>query len=351
MIKFPGLIDPHVHLREPGAVHKEDWQSGTAAALAGGFTTVFAMPNTQPSIIDQETFNQVEIAAKNKALCDYAHFLGAGPENTQTSQGLASNTIGLKMYLNQTFGTLRLDDMDLWAAHFRNWPKDKPIAIHAEGHTLAAAITFAAVYDRPIHLCHISLREEIHLIRDAKEQGLPITCEVTPHHLFLSEKDIPTIGAGRAEVRPILATEEDQQSLWDNLEYIDCFATDHAPHTLEEKDSQKPPPGFPGLETALPLLLTAIHAGRLTQEDIILRCYTNPRKIYKLPEQPETWIEVDPDARYQISAKNHFSRCGWTPFEDVPVQGSVERVIIRGEEVFHNGQILVKPGFGINISK
>ena len=137
---------------------------------------------------------------------------------------------------------------------------------------MAAGILFAAIYDRPVHIAHISLREEVLLIKAAKERGIKVTCEVCPHHLFLTRDDIPAIShghSGRGEVRPRLATREDVEALWQNLDVIDCFATDHAPHTIEEKDSDNPPPGFPGLETLLPLLLTAVDHGRLTMDDII----------------------------------------------------------------------------------
>src|SRR5690606_525252 len=140
-----------------------------------------------------------------------------------------------------------------------------------------------------------------------------VTCEVCPHHLFLTEDDLAAISngtSGRGEVRPRLATQEDVDSLWANLDVIDCFATDHAPHTLEEKDSENPPPGFPGLETLLPLLLTAVHEGRLSITDILQKSVVNPRKIFHLPEQPETWIEVDERAQYEIRAENQFTRCG-----------------------------------------
>ena len=116
-------------------------------------------------------------------------------------------------------------------------------------------------------------------------------------------------------MRPRLATPADVQALWDNLDVIDCFATDHAPHTVAEKDGSKPPPGFPGLETALPLLLTAVDEGRMTKDELVARMVTNPWRIFGLPEQPDTWIEVDPDAEYEIRAADAYSRCGWTPFE------------------------------------
>jgi carbamoyl-phosphate synthase/aspartate carbamoyltransferase/dihydroorotase len=352
MLKLPGLIDPHVHMREPGAIHKEDWDSGTSAALAGGVTLVLAMPNTKPPIFDAPTLDLALDAAGSKARCDYAQFLGAGPSNAAEAARLASRAAGLKMYLDQTFGELRLDSMTLWQDHFRTWPEDAPIVTHSESRSMAAAILMAAIYDRPVHIAHISLKEEILLIKAAKERGLRVTCEVCPHHLFLTRDELPTISRdhpGRGEVRPRLASREDVDALWANLDVIDCFATDHAPHTLAEKDGENPPPGFPGLETLLPLLLTAVAEGRLAVDDIMQKSILNPRRIFSLPEQPETWVEVDERAEYELHAAEMFSRCGWTPFEGWRVRGRVTRVVLRGQEAFKDGEVLASLGFGRNI--
>jgi dihydroorotase-like cyclic amidohydrolase len=351
-MQIPGLFDPHVHVREPGAIHKEDWDSGTAAALAGGFTTILAMPNTQPPITDLASLELALEPARRKARCDYAQFLGAGPENVDALPALAPRAAGLKMYLDQTYGPLRLDDMVLWMAHFMRWPREVvsgPIVAHAEGRSLAAVILMAAIYDRPVHLAHVSRREEITLIRAAKERGLKVTCEVTPHHLFLSEADLPTLGQGRSEVRPRLASLSDQAALWENLAVIDCFATDHAPHTLAEKDGPNPPPGFPGLETALPLFLTAVQSGRLSLTELLARMVTNPRRIFHLPEQLETWVEINTEARWEIHADRMYSRCGWSPFEGWQVRGKVERVVLRGREAYLDGKVLASPGSGRDV--
>jgi len=357
MLKLPGLIDPHVHVREPGQTHKEDWDTATRSALAGGITMLLAMPNTKPPIFDATTLDLALDAAYSKAHCDYAQFIGAGPDNAEIAAQLAPRAAGLKMYLDSTFGELRLDDMSLWMPHFQKFPKDMPIVLHSESRSMAAGILFAALYDRPVHIAHISLKEEILLIKAAKERGLNVTCEVCPHHLFLTSSS-PIFsenrggqggGWGRKEVRPRLATQEDVDALWASLDMIDCFATDHAPHTLKEKDSDNPPPGFPGLETILPLLLTAADRGQLTVDDIILRMHTNPKRIFNLPDQPETWTEVDEDAKYEIRSADLHSRCGWTPFEGWQVQGRVKRVILRGQEVYQDGKILAEPGFGRNV--
>jgi carbamoyl-phosphate synthase/aspartate carbamoyltransferase/dihydroorotase len=244
--------------------------------------------------------------------------------------------------------------MTLWMPHFINFPKSAPIVLHSESRTMAAGILFAAVYDRPVHIAHISLKEEILLIKAAKERGIKVTCEVCPHHLFLSSplpkgEGLGVRVNGRQEVRPRLATQQDIDALWDNLDVIDCFATDHAPHTVEEKDSDNPPPGFPGLETLLPLLLTAVDAGRLTLDDIIQKSVINPRKIFHLPEQPETWIEVDEAAEYEIKAADQFTRCGWTPFEGWKVKGKVRKVVLRGKVAFEDGKVLAEQGYGRNV--
>lgn len=356
MLKLPGLIDPHVHVREPGATHKEDWDTATQAALAGGVTMILAMPNTKPPIFDVTTLDLASDAAKQKARCDYGQYIGAGPDNADIAASLAPKVAGLKMYLDSTFGELRLDDMSLWTPHFEKFPKSTPMVMHSESRTMAAAILFSTIYDRPIHIAHVSLKEEILLIKAAKEKGIKVTCEVCPHHLFLTaDSHLPQEGElgvrvnGRIEVRPRLAAQADVDALWENLDVIDCFATDHAPHTLEEKDSENPPPGFPGLETILPLLLTAVSERRLTVDHLIEKMYTNPRRIFSLPEQPETWVEVDKGSVYEIKASEQFTRCGWTPFEGWKVRGKVHKVILRGKTAFEDGKILVEAGYGRDI--
>ena len=346
MLTLPGLVDVHVHLREPGGTHKEDFDSGTAAALAGGFTAVLAMPNTRPPLTDRASLGQAQAAARAKARCDYGLFIGASADNAAAAAALAGRSCGLKMYLDQTFGPLRLDDLAAMQAHFTRWPAARPIALHAEGRSLAAALLLAVVYGRRVHVCHVSLREEILLIRAAKERGLPVTCEVAPHHLFLSREDLPRLGAGRGEVRPRLAGPDDVAALWENLEVVDCFATDHAPHTPTEKDGPEPPPGFPGLETALGLLLGAVSEGRLSLEGLIERLHTRPRAIYGLPAQPETRVEVDPQAAWEVRGAQQHTRCGWTPFEGLRLRGRVRRVTLRGRLAYKDGEVLAPPGRG-----
>lgn len=346
MIELPGLIDPHVHLREPGGTHKEDFDTGTTAALAGGFTAVLAMPNTQPPLIDAKNLELARSAAREKARCDYGIFLGAGEANSISGSALAPVVCGLKVYMDQTFGPLRMQSLRALYEHFKRWPTSRPIACHAEEQSLVVVLALAHVFDRSVHICHVSRSIEIELIRLAKERGIRVTCEVTPHHLFLSEADIPSIGVGKSEVRPQLATAEDVAALWESIDVIDCVATDHAPHTLAEKDSQDPPPGFPGLETALGLMLTAVHDGRLDLEALIFRMVTNPRRIYGLPLQEETRIEVDLDQAWEVRGNELHSRCGWSPFDGMNLRGRVRRVHLRGRLAYEDGEALAPPGNG-----
>jgi carbamoyl-phosphate synthase/aspartate carbamoyltransferase/dihydroorotase len=349
LITLPGLIDVHVHVRGPGATHKEDYASCTAAALAGGITMILAMPNTSPPTVDKSALAITQKVASAGARCDYGLFLGASSDNSQTLPALASSACALKMYLNDTFTTLRLDKVTDWMKHFEHWPKSMPICVHAEARTTASILLIAKLYNRPVHVCHVAREEEIVVIRAAKEQGLSVTCEVTPHHLFLSEEDLDRIGHGCGQVRPMIVTKEDQKALWDNMDIIDIFATDHAPHAVEEKTSANPPPGYPGLETMLPLLLTAVNQGRLTLEDLIAKLYTNPRRIFNLPEQPDTFVEVDLDEEWTIPTALPYTKSKWTPFQGMRVRGSVRRVVLRGEVAYIDGKVLVQPGFGKDI--
>ncbi|MEE9299018.1 MAG: hypothetical protein V3V29_08295, partial [Acidimicrobiia bacterium] len=213
--------------------------------------------------------------------------------------------------------------------------------------SLAAVILLAEWLDRPIHVCHVAGATDIGLIARAKERGLAITCEVTPHHLFL-DRSMTDLSDGRSEVRPRLGTPADRQALWTHLEVVDCFATDHAPHTLAEKDGADPPPGFPGLETALPLLLTAVHDGLLELDDVISRLHNRPVEIFDLPTDPDTWIEVDVDEVFEMAASGQ-SRCGWTPFAGAPVRGRVTSVMIRGVAAFEQGRIVAAAGTGRDV--
>ncbi len=346
LLKLPGLIDPHVHLREPGLTYKEDLFTGTCAALAGGFTTVLDMPNTKPPTATPERLTEKIRLASAQAVCDVGFFIAATNDTPPAlAVQAADRACGLKIYVSDTFGSLRIDDLATLAAWFEAWPGPGPIAVHAEDMMLATCLSLAELYHQPLHVVHVSLKSEIELIRRAKERGMTVTCEVTPHHLFLTQADAARLGP-YGDMRPRLAEERDRQALWDNMDIIDCIATDHAPHTREEKERGNPPPGVPGLETALPLMLRAVDEGLLALDDLIAKMHANPARIYHLPPQPDTWIEVDMDARYLFPETGWQTRAGWSPFAGMPARGRVQRVVLRDRGVYRDGVVLAQPGSG-----
>jgi dihydroorotase-like cyclic amidohydrolase len=343
--RLPGLIDAHVHLREPGGEQKEDMISGSAAALAGGVVTILDMPNTYPPVIDARALAHKRELARGRALCDVGFYVGAAETNAAQVAALSNQAVGLKIYLDQTYGPLRMGSLAGLLSHFGTWPVNRPIAVHAEGLSVAVAIGLARSFGRRLHICHVSRAEEIALIRAAKRSGAAVTCEVTPHHLFLTEADARRLGP-YGTMKPPLASEADRAALWANLDVVDCIATDHAPHARTEKEGEHPPPGVPGLETMLPLLLTAIAEGRLEKERLVELVHEGPRRIFGLPTQQDTWVEVDVDARYTLENRGLHTKCGWTPFAGMPVRGRVLRTVLRGQVVCEGGNVLATPGSG-----
>ena len=335
LLKLPGLVDVHVHLREPGGTQKEDFETGTKAAVAGGFTQILDMPNNIPPTVTVTAINDKIKRAKGRIWCDLGFNFGANSDSIKYFNQIKTNVFGLKVYMNQTTGTLLVEKSKDRENIFKTWTSALPIMVHAMGKTLEDAIVLAYKYKKAIHVCHVTA-DQIIPIKKAKSKGLNITCEVCPHHLFLDKNIIKKIG-NLGLMQPSLMEKQDQEKLWANIDQIDMISTDHAPHTLEEKyDQSSPKFGVPGLETALPLMLSAVDKGLLTFERLIAMMSTNPKKIFNLPDQPNTHVEVDLSKKYQISNKGLFTKCGWTPFKDMNAGGKVVKVMIRGKTVFEN---------------
>lgn len=346
-VRIPAPVDVHVHLREPGYTHKEDIASGTQAAVAGGFAAVLDMPNTSPPTATLADWEEKSRRARQKAVCDVGFFVAATQNHApHVVAQVAARAVGLKIYVNETFGSLRIQDLGRLWAYMQVWPGPGPVVVHAEGLMLAAVIGLVALTHTRVHVAHVSRKEEIALVRAAKARGLPITCEVTPHHLFLTQDDLASLGP-LGTVRPSLGSRADQQALWANLDIIDCFATDHAPHTLAEKNSSSPPPGMPGLETALPLLGTAVVEGRLTLADVVERVCIRPRRIFCLPMPPETYTELVLGPAWEVTPQHLFTRARWSPFTGIMMRARVRRTVIRGQTHFYEGRITASPGSGL----
>lgn len=350
-ITLPPLIDPHVHLRGMAWSHKGDFTTETAAAVAGGYWLVCDMPNTPPATLDLAALHTKRDALSQQAVCDWGIYYGASAaDNTASYPQAAGEVCGLKMFCNETTGSLLIDDPAVRDAHFAAWDCGKPLVVHAEGETVADILRLVAKYRRQTHFLHISTAFEIALLAEAKNAGLPVTVGVCPHHLWLTESDARTLGAfGR--MKPELKTAADREALWRALAsgVIDIVESDHAPHTRAEKESAAPPYGVPGLETTLPLLLTAVHERRLSLERVVQLLSDGPRALWGLSLPSDTGCTIDLDASYLIDGRRMQTKCKWSPFDGMRVYGKIIETRIRGVTVYDGEQVTVEPGFGRNV--
>lgn len=351
LVRIPGMVDPHTHLRDLDWSHKATFTSETAAAVAGGYWAVFDMPNTPPTTISRAALDTKLAAISRAAVCDWGVYAGASQaDNTAEYASMAADVCGLKIFNNSTTGDLLLDDQAMRDRHYAAWPGDKVIAVHAEEDTVLDILALVRHHRKRTHFLHICTAREIRYLQAAKEEGLPVTVGVCPHHLYLTEDDERTLGAFGI-MKPGLKTAADRDALWKAIAagVIDVVESDHAPHTLAEKQSAKPPYGVPGLETTLPLLLLAVSEGRLTLERVIELVAANPRRIWGLACPPDTYTLVDTEADYIIERENLLTQCGWSPFEGMRVRGKVRETWLRGCKVYDGERVLVEAGFGRNL--
>jgi carbamoyl-phosphate synthase/aspartate carbamoyltransferase/dihydroorotase len=343
MLKLPGLVDLHVHFRDPGQTHKEDFFSGTAAALAGGYTTVFDMPNNATPITSEVALEEKLASARAKIVCDVGVYFGSLGDNLGEFDRVCDRVCGLKLYLNVTTGGYLLDPAHL-VKIFRAWNSPKPVMVHAEDDVIDKVMRVVEATGQLTHVCHVSSRAELEPVLEAKRAGLPVTCGVTPQHLFLTDADAKRLGKFGG-VKPALKPQADQDFLWEHLDQIDVVESDHAPHTRAEKEDGTAPFGMPGLETTLPLMLAAEREGRLTRERLVELCSARPMEIQGLAADPETWVEVEP-VEFEIGEEGLETKAGWTPFKGMTGVGKVKRVVMRGAVVYEEGRLLAKPGSG-----
>jgi len=343
-LRLSALIDGHVHLREPGASYKENVLTGTSAALAGGFVGVLDMPNNRPPIVDPPALACKQALFRSKAVTDYGLFLGYEGGDLSHLATLGEQVVGLKLYLDVTYGNMMLAGHVLDAV-FEAWSGPGPIAIHADSGTIPTALDLARRYSQRVHVCHVPDPGDLLVIESARQRGVQVTCEVTPHHLFLDRQATRSKGAF-AVMKPPLVLERERLLFWERLALVDMVASDHAPHTIEEKQGPAPPPGVPGLETTLPLMLAAVDEGLLSMERLIDLLSSAPLRIYALETPEDAWVDVEIADRYVLAEKGYVTRCGWSPFGGCEALGKVTGVTIRGTRVFENSRLLVDPGFG-----
>lgn len=349
-LRIHGTLDPHVHLRGLEWSHKGTFASETAAALAGGYCAVLDMPNTPPATVGEASLKHKlgEIAAQ--ARCDWGVWLGADPGREPDPAELAQlgrEACGLKLYCGETTGGL-LIDRQLMEQYVAAWSGPGPLGLHAEGDMIAHFIEAVGRHGKVGHICHIPTREAVELLRSARQSGVKMTAGVSPHHLFLTDRDLDTLGP-KAVMKPPLGGSADRDALWEGLRsgVIDMVETDHAPHTWSEKQQHKPAFGVSGLDTCLPLMLTAAAEGRIGYELLPRILADAPREVFGFaPADEGSYAVLDPRARWVLGAGDLHTDCGWSPFEGMELRGRVREVVLRGEVVFADGQVLAPEGFG-----
>ena len=372
---IPGVIDPQVHFREPGLKHKEDIKSGARAAVCGGITTFFEMPNTNPATTNSKLLEEKFKIAEKSSLANFSFFLGATPNNIDEIKALRGNC-GVKIFMGSSTGDLLVDrDSDIEQifkhcnkiiaihsedekilnetaktfkkADFRDHPDIRPV--RAAVASTNKAISFSLKYKKRLHILHLSTAEEVKIIRKIKNTGL-VTSETTPQHLLLSAPNIYNDIGSYAQMNPPIREKHHQKELWKGLfdGTIDCIATDHAPHTIQEKSNPygSAPSGMPGVETSLPLMLNQINKGKIKLHDIVRWMCENPAKVYQIKNKGFIREGFDADIAIvdlskikTIRAKDMQSKCGWSAFEGLEVKGWPIMTIVNGNIVYENESI------------
>jgi dihydroorotase len=356
---LPAGIDIHVHFREPGFTHKEDFFSGSEAAACGGISCVFDMPNTLPPTTDLTMYEEKRQAVKNKANVDYGIYMAL----TENSKPKDFSTLGcpFKIYMATTAGGLCFGDygkldkvLSEVAGHVSIHCEDEELIERDGGRNLkeylrsrpndaevsALRIVKDKIGEAEAHICHISARESIPLIENPN-----LTSEVTPHHLLLNaDADL----GGFGKVDPPLRRKDDQMAMWEALisGKIDIIASDHAPHTIEEKEEgfERAPGGVPGVETSLPLMLTHVKKGTLSMGRLVSAMMERPADMMGLNKgtievgKDADLIAVDLRKATKIRADKLHSMCGWTPYEKWKAIFPLA-TFLRGELIAEEGEI------------
>lgn len=373
---LPGVIDSQVHFREPGLEHKEDLESGSRAAVLGGVTAVFEMPNTNPNTDTEERVADKLARARHRMWCDHAFYVGATGDNAEALGELEMlpGTAGVKIFMGASTGSLLVAEDEALArvlAHGR-----RRVAIHAEDEARMNArkdhrvegdpashpvwrddesamlatkriVKLAREAKRRIHVLHVTTPAELEYLGANKDIA---TCEVTPQHLTLAGEDAyPRLGS-YAQMNPPIRSGPHREGLWHwlNQGVPDVLGSDHAPHTKEEKAKPYPasPSGMPGVQTLVPLLLDHVANGRLTLQRFIDLTSAGPQRIFGLvgkgrivPGYDADFTIVDLKSRWTINSAWLASRCGWSPFEGMSVTGRPVGTIVRGHRVMWENQL------------
>ena len=381
LIVLPGVIDTQVHFREPGLEHKEDLESGTRAAVMGGVTAVFEMPNTSPATIDEAALNEKLTRAEGRAWCDHAFFIGAAAENAERLGELERlpGCCGVKIFMGSSTGSLLVHEDEVLSQVLRSGRRR--VAVHSEDElrlrerfelvreggkvsqhpewrdvetavrSTKRLLRLAREAGRRIHVLHITTAEEVPLLAAAKDLA---TMEVTPQHLTLAAPYCYEELGSFAQMNPPIREARHREALWEavRLGIVDVVGSDHAPHTREEKQAPYPrtPSGMPGVQTLLPLLLDHLNAGKLTLERLVDLTSAGAQRIYNIAGKGRIAVGYDGDfTLVDLKAVKHVeadwlqSKCGWSPFEGKPITGWPMATVIRGHVAMRDGELLGGP--------
>ena len=378
---LPGVIDEQVHFREPGPVHKEDLESGTRGAVLGGVTTVFEMPNTDPSTTTADALNDKIKRATGRAWTDYAFYIGASPENADELGTLERlpGCCGIKMFMGSSTGTLLVADDENVARVLRSGSRrvtvhseddmrlqeraamvagGADVSMHPQWRDVETAVrstqrllALARANHRRVHVLHVTTAEEMEILAQNKDIA---TVEVLPQHLTLAAPECYQRLGTLAQMNPPIREARHRDALWAAIDagIVDCIGSDHAPHTLEEKARPYPrsPSGLTGTQTMVPLLLDHMAQGRLTLQRFVDLTSAGAARIFGIAGKGRVAVGYDGDftvvdlkARRTITNKWIASRTGWSAFDGMNVTGWPTATIVRGHIVMRDDALLNKP--------
>jgi dihydroorotase len=386
-ILLPGVIDSHVHFREPGEDHKETWETASKAAAKGGVTTVLDMPNNNPPTTTIQRLAAKRALVKGRSFVNYGFHFGATPTNADEILE-ADNIASVKIYMGATTGDLLVEDDGALYGVFKACKQAGHLAmVHAENNALvrrfasdarkaghshpsvhgrirdnvvaAEAASRAAILSKSVgnrlHIAHISTRQELNVVR--LSQGR-VTCEATPHHLLLEEDCVESLG-NFAKVNPPLREDVDRRALWRQFASIDCVSSDHAPHTKEEKQRGywEAPAGVPGVETLLPLMLNEVNRGRIELADVVEKLSAAPARIFGLETKGRIAEGMDADLTIVdmsltkvVDDSSIVSKCGWSPFAGTMVKGWPVTTIVSGGIAYNKANFFEPVGREVRFS-
>ena len=340
-----GIIDPHTHMRDPGLTHKEDFNSGSKAAARGGVTVFFDMPNTIPNTISKENLIAKKSMMIGKSYVDYGfHFGGSKSDNSDDIKDVINVSASTKIFFNASTGNMLVENDKVLEKLFES---SKIVTVHAEDKMVDKPINIAKATKTPLYLCHLSLASEIDSLKRAKDSGMIIYGEATPHHLFLNTEDVNKNEKNKMLLRmkPELREKSDNKALWDAVldGTIDTIGTDHAPHLISEK-LEKLTFGVPSVEHSLELMLKKVNDGTIDLKLLTKIMSENASKIFAVKNKgllKENYdadlVIIDLNDRSEIEQKDIITKAGWSPYIGFERGGKVLTTIVRGNIAYNKG--------------